>query len=120
VTELVPDHLGVLAVVHATLADRDRVLLGVVEAVVAPILVGPHDLGLVVDIREPQALDVELRLCDRVVRHDLLEPRVVAAEQERPVRAERAVLRAAHVGVVAPQVPAPVQVREPYEFVGGL
>ena len=75
---LVEDHLGVLGVVDAALAEAQLELRMVgLERVVVAELVDPHPLRLVVDRAprdaEAEAVDVLLRLGDPVVGHHLLE-----------------------------------------------
>jgi hypothetical protein len=77
VAVLVVDHLAVLGVVDAALAEPDLVLLGGRERVVEAPLVNAQQLRLLVHRAErgaeAEALDVLLRLRDPEVRHHLLE-----------------------------------------------
>jgi hypothetical protein len=93
---LVQDHLGVLRVVDAALAEAELVLrVRRLEGVVVAELVDPRVLRLVVDRRkrrpEPEALDVLLSLRDPVVRHHLLELVLVPRVHKRVRRREREV-----------------------------
>ena len=78
VAVLVQDHLGVLGIVDAALAEPELVLrvVGLERVVLAP-LVDPNVLRLLVHRRvlgtEAEALDVLLGLGDPEVRHHLLE-----------------------------------------------
>jgi len=87
VAVFVQDHLGVLGIVHAALAEA-QLVLGVVggERVVLPELIDPYRLRPVVDrpLRSPEAeaVDVLLRLGDPVVGHDLLELVLVPRVEE--------------------------------------
>jgi len=93
--ELVEDHLGVLGVVDAALAELHHVLLVPREGVVRAPMVDADVLRLLVHRpkrrAEPKALDVLLRFGDPVVRHDLLEAVVVAAVVELVRRRVRGV-----------------------------
>jgi hypothetical protein len=116
---LVEDHLRVLGVVDAALAEPqlERRVVGR-ERVVHAVLVDPDALRLVVDrpprLAEAEAVDVPLRLGDPVVRHHLLELVLVAGVPERVRRRVRGVPgRALHRGVVAVQESAAVEVRQP-------
>jgi len=117
VAVLVEDHLGVLGVVDAALAEAQDVVLVPRVRVVDPELVHADVLLLAVDRpqlgAEPEALQVQLRLRDPVVRHDLLEALGVAPEPERVRRRVEGRARlAADAGPVAAEAPAPVEVRE--------
>jgi hypothetical protein len=82
----VDDHLGVLGVVDAALAERDVGLRVTEERVVAAELVDTDGDLPAVDRRqgraEAEALDVPLCLRDPVVRHHLLELVLVARVEE--------------------------------------
>jgi hypothetical protein len=102
VAVLVPGHVGVLCVVHAARPERDRVLAGDIEGVVARVLVGDQVLRLVVHVDEPEAVDVGLRPRNVVVGHDLLELVGCSIEDEAQRRREgRSALLEGDVGVVA-------------------
>jgi len=118
VAVLVQDHLGVLRVVDAALAEAQLVLrmIGRERVVDAP-LVDPHRLGPVVDrtagLAEAEAVDVLLRLGDPVVRHRLLELVLVACVVERVRRrVSRVTGLADHGRVVARQESCAVEVRQ--------
>ncbi|MGZ4633223.1 MAG: hypothetical protein ACXV2G_11225 [Actinomycetes bacterium] len=124
VTVLVHDHLTVLRIVDAALAQADLVLGAVGEGVVDAVLIDPDVLGLLVHGRqlagpEPERLDVLLRLRDPEVGHDLLEAVVVAGVVEVAVGGvgERTG-RALHVGPVADEVAGAVEVGEGTRHVG--
>jgi hypothetical protein len=113
---LVQDHLGILGVVDAALAEaNDVVLVHEYELSIPSWLMrmSCDSCSQVAACAEAEALDVLLRLGDPVVRHHLLEAVVVALVQERFVDGERRLAgRAAIVRPVAPQVAAAVQVGE--------
>jgi len=118
VAVLVQDHLGVLCIVDAALAEADLVrrMVGR-ERVVHAVLVDPHRLGDVVDptprLAEAQTVHVLLRLGDPVVRHHLLELVLISRVDERVRRRVRRAARLAeHRRVGAAQEPAAVEVRQ--------
>src|SRR6188472_876766 len=125
VAVLVEDHLGVLGVVDAALAEADLVLLVGRERVVHSPLVDPDGLRAHVHRPERRAeaerLDVLLRLGDPVVRHHLLELVLVPVVQEgvrRRVR--RGPGRAADHGPSSAQGLGAVEVGQRHRVVGGL
>ncbi|CAA9364446.1 MAG: hypothetical protein AVDCRST_MAG36-2937 [uncultured Nocardioidaceae bacterium] len=109
VAVLVHDHLGVLCVVDAALAEPDVVVLVPGVAVVDAVLVDPHVLALGVDRPERRAeaerLEVLLGLVDPEVDHHLLEPFVVTSVEEGVRRAVR--LRAGAAADVDPPAVEP-------------
>ena len=119
------DHLGVLGVVDAALAEGDRQLLRAVavEGVVAAELVDAQQLLALVDRRqgraEPERLDVALRLGDPVVAHHLLELVLVARVDEPAARVARRRPRLRlDLGVGARQRARAVEVGERLALVG--
>ncbi len=125
VAVLVDDHLAVLGVVHAALAQGDVGLIFPEEGVVAAVLVDPQlDLALV-DRAQPGAeaerLDVLLRGGHPVVAHDLLELVAVAVPGGKgPAHRLRGLAGLALDRDVAPgQAPRAVQVGKRDRAVGG-
>ena len=121
----VKDHLGVLSVVDASLAEAKLVLVGRRERVVETPLVDANALRLLVHRTEArseaEALDVLLGLGDPVVGHHLLELVLRAVVLERVGRRVRGVPGLADDdGPVARQESASVEVRERAQNIRGL
>ena len=125
VAVLVDDDLGVLGVVDAALAQRDRELAGplAVEGVVAAELVDAQQLLALVDRRqrraEAQRLDVALGLGDPVVAHRLLELVLIAGVDEPAAGVGGRLARLADdLGVGAGERAGPVEVGQRHAVVG--
>ena len=122
---LVQDHLGVLGVVDAALAEAELVLrmVGLERVVLAP-LVDPDVLRFLVHRRvlrtEAEALDVLLRLGDPEVRHHLLELVLTAGVVERVRGRVRGIPGLAHhVRPVTAQEAAAVEIGQRHSVVRG-